>query len=134
MSILKDDGVDPGSYVGRKYIEFQKELTPISQAGVCFGRMRIPVAFEIVSVSVWARTANAAARADIRINGVTALAATQAPGIGVGNAPLVAALAAAKFGAANATIDVYLTTDAGAVMDDLTLIIEWRPRVYRRSP
>lgn len=136
MAVTRDNDIDPGSIVGRKYFTFNKELTPISQAGVAFCRMQIPVGFEITAVTAWARTANAAARVDVRINAVTALAATFAPGIGAGALPTSGVLAAgnAKFGAANATVDIYLTTDAGAVMDDLSVIVHWRPRQYRRSP
>ena len=134
MSVVRDNDIDPGSAVGRKHHLFAKELTPISQAAVCFGRIKVPWGFEITRVTAWARTANAAARVDVRINGVSALAAIAAPAIGVGNAPAVIPLGAAKTGAADATIDLYLTTDAGAVMDDLAVIVEYRPRQYRRSP
>jgi hypothetical protein len=132
--VIQDKDIDPLSQVGRKRFEFYKELTPISQAGVCFARITPGVAFEIVSVQAWTRTGDANARVDARISAVSALAAAFAPAIGVANAPTNGALAAGKFGTAVQTIDVYLTTGAGAVMDDCTVIVEWRPRVYRRSP
>jgi hypothetical protein len=91
---------------------------------------------EITRITAWTRTGNAAARVDVRISGVSVLAAPLAPAIGVGAAPAVLAIvqAATRFGGAGSTIDVYLTTDAGAVMDDCLVVIEWRPRVYRHSP
>ncbi len=134
MSITKDNDIDPNSEIAKRRFEFQKELTPISQAGVCFGRYRPKVAFEITAVEAWSRTGNAALRVDVRISGVTALNATLAPGIGVGTAPAAGVLAAAKFGTANDTIDIYLTTDGAAVADDILVVVHWRPRVFRRSP
>ncbi|MGH3428483.1 MAG: hypothetical protein ACRDQZ_13100 [Mycobacteriales bacterium] len=132
--MTRDNDIDPLSQVARKRYEFYKELTPISQAGVVFARITPGVAFEIVSVQSWTRNANAAARVDVRISSVTALAAPFAPAIGAANAPTVGVLAAARFGTAAQTIDIYLTTDGGQVMDDCTVIVEWRPRVYRHSP
>jgi hypothetical protein len=134
--IIQDKDIDPLSEVGKKRFEFQKELTPISQAGVAFARYFPGVAFEITRITAWTRTGNAAARVDVRISGVSVLAAPLAPAIGVGAAPAVLAIvqAATRFGGAGSTIDVYLTTDAGAVMDDCLVVIEWRPRVYRHSP
>jgi hypothetical protein len=134
--IIQDKDIDPLGEVGKKRFEFQKELTPISQAGVAFARYFPGVAFEILRVTAWTRTGNAAARVDVRISGVSIHAAPAAPGIGVGAAPTVVPVvqAATRFGTAAQTIDVYLTTDAGAVMDDCLVVIEWRPRVYRHSP
>lgn len=136
MSVVRDNDISPSSEIAVRRFEFQKELTPISQAGVAFGRYTPGVKFEILSVTAWARTANAAARVDVRVSGVTALGATFAPGIGVGNAPAAGAVLAtnARFGLATDTIDIYLTTDAGAVMDDVLVTVRWRARVYRSSP
>jgi hypothetical protein len=45
--IIQDKDIDPLGEVGKKRFEFQKELTPISQAGVAFARYFPGVAFEI---------------------------------------------------------------------------------------
>lgn len=132
--VIQDKDIDPNSEIAKRRFEFQKELTPISQAAVCFGRYRPKVAFEITAVEAWSRTGNAASKVDVRISGVSALNAIFTPGQGVGNAPVAGVLGAVKFGTANDTIDIYETTDGASVMDDLLVVVHWRARVYRRSP
>lgn len=137
MSVINDIDINPNSELAKRRWEFQKELTPVSQATVCFGRFNPGVKFEITRVTAWCRNANAAARVNVAISGATCLnPANQAPAIGGGAVPAVLVLAAqaARFGTAADTIDVYLTTDAGQVMDDVLVVIEYRARVYRRSP